>query len=38
MEAFMNAHTDWATLNAQWIMDNVADPAKAKAWLETNNK
>ncbi len=38
MEAFMNGHTDWAMKNAQWIMDNATDPAKAKAWLDANNK
>ena len=38
MEAFMNGHTDWAMKNAQCIMDNATDPAKAKAWLDANNK
>ncbi len=38
MEAFMNGHTDWAMKNSQWIMDNATDPAKAKAWLDANNK
>ena len=35
MESFMNAHTDWAMRNAQWIMDNATDPAKAKRYLRS---